>query len=114
MDYLKLLLQFVVSGGVVVGATLLARHVDAKWAGLLVALPIMTILGYIFIQSSNSSADTTKYLQSALIFMVPAAVYIGSVLILHSKIGAFAALLLAIIPFAICAFIANKFCLIIN
>ena len=108
MDYLKLLLQFVVSGSVVVGATLLAKHVDAKWAGLLVALPIMTILGYIFIQSSNSSADTIKYLQSALLFMIPAAIYIGSVLVLHNKVGAFAALLLAIIPFAVCTFIANK------
>lgn len=108
MDYFKLLLQFVVSGGVVVGATLLAKHLDAKWSGLLVALPIMTILGFIFIQNSSSTADTTKYLQSALIFMIPAAIYIGSVLVLHNKVGYFAALLLAIIPFAVCVFATNK------
>ena len=47
----------------VLGATLLSKHFDSKWAGLLVALPIMTILGFIFISSNTSFEVTQRYLQ---------------------------------------------------
>ena len=50
---LKIFLQFVISGLVVVCATALGQRVGQKWARLLVAFPIWTILTYIFLSQDN-------------------------------------------------------------
>lgn len=108
MNYWNLVLQFVVSGLVVVGATVLSKLVDSKWAGLLVALPIMTVLGFIFISTNSSYVITQRYLLSALLFMIPAAVYLLSLYLLLGKVNLFTNCLLSIIPFGITLFFAQK------
>ena len=109
MNALQLTLQFVLSGAVVVGASLIAKSMDAKWAGLLVALPVMTILGYIFIAMNNTPEVTHRYLVSALVFMIPAAIYIGSLYVLHGKMHVAATAAISIIPLAIAVFVMQKF-----
>ncbi len=74
MNTIQIILQFIISGVVVVGATLISKHIDSKWGGLIVALPIMTLLGFIFISGNTDVASTQKYLLSALLFMIPAAI----------------------------------------
>ncbi|MCF7866421.1 hypothetical protein K9L67_02435 [Candidatus Woesearchaeota archaeon] len=109
MNTSQIILQFVISGAVVVGATLLSKTIDSKWSGLLVALPIMTILGFIFISTSTSTAITQRYILSALIFMISSAIYILSVYLLFRKVSLVANLLISIIPLGIAAFIIQRF-----
>jgi uncharacterized membrane protein (GlpM family) len=108
VNVLNLVMQFVVAGSVVVGATVLAKHVDPKWSGLLVALPIMTIVALLFIQIGASQEDVQKYLKSALIFMIPAAIYIASILAINQKAGTIISLFIAIVPFILAVYAVQK------
>jgi len=108
MNWLNIVAQFIISGSIVVGATLLAKHIDAKWSGLLVALPIMTILGFIFIASSSSQIVTQRYLLSALMFMIPAAIYILSLYLLVGRTNRVTSCILSLIPLAIAVMLVQK------
>ena len=108
MNTLQIILQFIISGAVVVGATLLSKSFDSKWAGLLVALPIMTLLGFIFISMNTGATVTQRYLISALIFMLPAAIYILSLYLLFGKVNLVTNCLISIIPFGIVVFIIQR------
>jgi uncharacterized membrane protein (GlpM family) len=81
MNYLQLLLKFVIGGGTIVGATLLAKYVNPKWAGLLVAAPIASVLAFIFISMENELPITQKYLASSMCFMVPAFLFLLGIFI---------------------------------
>lgn len=108
MNITYIILQFLISGSVVVGATILATYIDSKWAGLLVALPIMTVLGFIFISLHNDAVTTQRYLISALIFMIPAAIYIASILLLHYRFSILVSLFLSLIPFGIAIYFIQR------
>lgn len=108
MNTVQIVLQFVLSGAVVVGATLLSKFIDSKWAGLLVALPTMTILGLIFISLNTTEAITQRYLISALIFMIPAAVYILSLYLLYGRCSLLTNFLVSIIPFGVAVFVIQR------
>ena len=108
MNAIQILLQFILSGSVVVGATIIANSIDSKWSGLLVALPIMTILGLIFISTNNSTIVTERYLLSALLFMIPAAIYLLSTYLLMGKLSLIMSCLISIIPFGISIFLIEK------
>lgn len=109
MGIYQIILQFVLSGAVVVGATLISKHFDSKWAGLLVALPIMTILGFIFISINSTATITQRYLLSAMIFMIPAAIYILSLYLLFGKVNLITNCLISVIPLGVAVFILQKF-----
>jgi len=109
MNTLQIILQFVIAGTIVVGATLISKSFDSKWAGLLVALPVMTILGFIFISINTTGTITQRYLLSALIFMIPAAVYILSLYLLFGRVSLVSNCLISIIPFGVVVFIIQKF-----
>lgn len=83
----KIFLQFVISGSIVVGATYLASHVNQKWAGLLVAAPLLTLITYIFLSLNSSQGDLKQYLLSALLFMIPAALFIASLYVLSGRLN---------------------------
>lgn len=84
---LKLILQFLVSGGVVVAAGEFARRSNTKFAGLIVAMPLLTLLTFIFLVADKQKIDMHNYLMSALVFMVPAAVFIIGLLLLYPRTG---------------------------
>ncbi len=48
MDYLYMLLKFIIGGSVIVGVTLLAENVDPRYGGMLAAAPIITTLAFLF------------------------------------------------------------------
>jgi uncharacterized membrane protein (GlpM family) len=109
MNITQLVIQFLISGFVVVGATIISKSFDSKWAGLLVALPVMTILGLIFISSNTNEIVTQRYLLSALIFMIPAAVYLFSIYFLFGKFSLLINCIISFIPFAISVFVLQMF-----
>lgn len=109
MNIIQLIIQFVVSWSVVVWVTLISKYIDSKWAWLLVALPIMTILGFVFISMNSKEEITQRYLLSALLFMIPAALYIGSLYLLFWKINFFLNCLIAFILLIIGILIIQKF-----
>jgi len=104
---LKMLLQFVISGTIVVVATAVGQKVSQKWAGLIVALPLWTILVYVFLLLNNKTANHHEYLLSALVFMIPAAIFLTSLLALH-RFNAYAGLAGGAILYAISALLVNK------
>lgn len=108
MNTLQIILQFFISGIVVVGATLISKSIDSKWGGLIVALPIMTLLGLVFISGGSDIASTQKYLLSALLFMIPAAIYILSLYLLYEKVNLVTNCLISIVPLALTVFLVNK------
>lgn len=108
MNTLQIILQFLISGAVVVGATLLSKEIDSKWSGLIVALPLMTLLGFIFISGGTDTATTQKYLLSALLFMIPAAIYILSLYLLYERVSLVTNCLISIVPLAITVFLVQK------
>ena len=109
MNTFQITLQFLISGVIVVGAILISKSYDSKWAGLLVALPIMTVLGFIFISISANEAVTQRYLLSAILFMIPAAVYLLSLYLLYGKVNLTTNFFVSMVPFAAAVFIIQKF-----
>jgi hypothetical protein len=85
-------LQFIISGSVVVAATAIGERVGQKWSGLLVAFPIWTILTYIFLSLNNKNVSHHEYLLASLVFMIPAAVFIVMLMMLHNQICGLACL----------------------
>jgi hypothetical protein len=56
MDYLYPLLKFIICGSVIVGVTLLAENVDARYGGMLAAPLIITNLAFLFTYSETDTA----------------------------------------------------------
>lgn len=82
---LKIILQFILSGAVVVLASQLATKVDQKWAGLLVAAPLMTLLTFVVLSVGNSDTNLKDYLGAALVYMIPAAFFVASLLVFSGR-----------------------------
>ncbi|MFT4311200.1 MAG: hypothetical protein ACMXX7_01085 [Candidatus Woesearchaeota archaeon] len=108
MNVTYFVLQFIIAGIVVVGASLLSSYLDSKWAGLLVALPTMTLLGLIFISFNSTDIITKRYLLSSIIFMIPAAIYLISLYLLFGKVSLGLNLLISLIPLGISVFIIQS------
>ena len=54
---LKYLLQFVIGGGVIVGMSVLSKHMGAKYAAALYAVPSQFTLGVIFIYLQSGKSN---------------------------------------------------------
>jgi len=66
-------------------------------------------LGFVFISTNTSFEVTQRYLQSALIFMIPAAIYILSIYLMLGKVNLVINCLVSIIPLGITVFIIQRF-----
>lgn len=104
---LKLIFQFLISGSVVVAATAIGQRVGQKWAGLLVAFPIWTILTYVFLVLGSKTSSYHEYLISSLVFMIPAAVFIASLLVLH-RLNLWLSLVGGLVCYSLVAFAINR------
>lgn len=102
---LKIVLQFVISGSIVVLATYLSPRVGQKWAGLLVAAPLLTLLTFIFLSIESADVSLKDYLVSALIYMVPAGAFITSLLIFSDKLHFVPNILVSFVVYAACIFV---------
>ncbi len=104
----KLVLQFVISGAVVVAATALAERLGQKWAGLLVALPLWTLLTYIFLSVNHPAANYRGYLTAAVVFMIPAAVFILCLLALSGRAALWASLTASFAAYVVVAYAVSR------
>lgn len=76
MDYLYLALKFIIGGGVIVGVTVLAEHVDPKYGGMLAAAPIITTLAILF-TSADVGQDIARQLAiGAFWFAIPSLLFL--------------------------------------
>ena len=76
MDYLYLALKFLIGGGIFVGVTLLAEHVDPKYGGILVAAPIITTLAILFVYSDAGQSVARQLAIGAFWFAIPTLLFL--------------------------------------
>jgi uncharacterized membrane protein (GlpM family) len=98
--------QFIISGSIVVLANYVSPKLGQKWAGLIVAAPLLTLLTFIFLSMNPSSGSLQNYLTSALIFMVPAAGFIACLLLFSTRLN-----FIANIMASFCVFALGVFCI---
>ena len=87
MDYLYTLLKFVIGGSVIVGVTLLAEHVDPRYAGMLAAAPIITTLAFLFTYSEAGVETTRQLVISAFWFAIPTLLFLLVFWYLLGRVG---------------------------
>jgi uncharacterized membrane protein (GlpM family) len=76
MDYLYTAFKFVVGGGMVVGITWLARYVDPKYGGILVAAPIITTIAFLFTYVESGTSLTHQLVLASFSFLVPTLMFV--------------------------------------
>jgi uncharacterized membrane protein (GlpM family) len=76
MDYLYMLLKFIVGGSVIVGVSLLAEQVDPRYGGMLAAAPIITTLAFLFTYSEAGRETTRQLVISAFYFAIPSLMFL--------------------------------------
>ncbi len=75
-DYLYTIFKFVIGGGMVVGITWLARYVDPKYGGILVAAPIVTTLAFLFTYAESGNLITHQLVLASLSFLIPTLLFV--------------------------------------
>lgn len=105
---LKVLLQFLVSGSVVVIATYVSPKLGQKWAGLIVAAPLLTLLTFVFLSLNSSQHNLKSYLVSALIYMVPAALFIGCLLFFSVRLNFVINIIASFCIYAFAVFLTSR------
>jgi uncharacterized membrane protein (GlpM family) len=76
MEHLFTAFKFVVGGGMVVGITWLARYVDPKYGGILVAAPIITTIAFLFTYTESGFQVTQQLAMASFSFMVPTILFV--------------------------------------
>ncbi len=109
MNWIYLFLKFLIGGGTVVAATVLAKYIDPKWAGLVAAAPIISALSFIFIAMESDIASTQKYLWTAMYFMVPALFFLATLYFSNMKFPYVASFAIACIVFGVIVLLMQKF-----
>jgi uncharacterized membrane protein (GlpM family) len=92
MDYLYTLLKFVIGGSVIVGVTLLAEHVDPRYAGMLAAAPIITTLAFLFTYAEAGRETTQQLVISAFWFAIPTLLFLLAFYFLMNRFSLIASL----------------------
>ena len=103
---LKALAQFIISGSIVVIASYVSPKFGQKWAGLIVAAPLLTLLTFTFLSLDSSNGNLRDYLISALLYMIPAALFILCLLILSTRMNFFFNII-----FSFCVYSAVVLCI---
>ena len=85
MDYTYLALKFLIGGGVLVGVTVLAREVDPKYGGILVAAPILSTLAFLFTYSEAGQETARALIVSAFWFAIPTLLFLLALYLLLSR-----------------------------
>jgi uncharacterized membrane protein (GlpM family) len=76
-----------ISGAIVVLASYVSPKFGQKWAGLIVAAPLMTLLTFIFLSLDSKNGSLREYLLSALVYMIPAAVFILCLFLFSNRLN---------------------------
>jgi uncharacterized membrane protein (GlpM family) len=87
MEYLYTAFKFVVGGGMVIGITWLARYVDPKYGGILVAAPIITTIAFLFTYAESGSQITQQLAMASFSFMIPTILFVLALYLLMFRIS---------------------------
>jgi uncharacterized membrane protein (GlpM family) len=85
MDYSYLVLKFIVGGSVIVGVTFLAQQGDAKYAGILIAAPILTLLAFLFTYSEGGLSTARQLIIGAFWFAIPTLLFLLALYLLLAR-----------------------------
>ncbi len=92
MEQLYTVFKFVIGGGMVVGITWLARYVDPKYGGILVAAPIITTIAFLFTYAESGSDVTQQLVLASFSFMIPTILFVLALYLLMSRLSFLSAL----------------------
>jgi uncharacterized membrane protein (GlpM family) len=87
MEYLYTILKFIIGGGIIVGVTFLAHHVDPRYGGILAAAPITTTLAFIFTRYETSQIITRELVAASFVFAIPSVIFLISLYLLMIRIA---------------------------
>ena len=85
MNYLYMLLKFLIGGGVIVGVTFLAEQVNPRYGGMLAAAPIITTLAFLFTYSESGMGTTRQLVISAFWFAIPSVFFLLTLYLLMTR-----------------------------
>jgi uncharacterized membrane protein (GlpM family) len=85
MDYLYTLLKFVMGGSIIVGVTVLAKHMDPRYGGILAAAPMITTLAFLFTWSEAGRQTTQHLVIATFWFVIPTMVFLLAFYFLMSR-----------------------------
>lgn len=85
MNYLALLLKFLVGGAVVAGTTVLTEQIDPRYGGILATAPITTTMALIFVYLETTAPTTQQLALNSFYFIIPTALFLASLSILMSR-----------------------------
>jgi uncharacterized membrane protein (GlpM family) len=108
MNYLYLLAKFIIGGGIIVGVTLLAQHVDPKYGGILAAAPITTTLAFLFTYSEAGQATTQQLVLAACAFAIPTLFFLLVLYLLMNRLSLFPSLGGAFGIWIVCLLVMNR------
>jgi uncharacterized membrane protein (GlpM family) len=108
MNYLYLLAKFILGGGIIVGVTVLAQHVDPKYGGILAAAPITTTLAFLFTYSEAGQATTQQLVLAAGAFAIPTLFFLLALYLLMNSLSLFPSLGGAFGIWIVCLLVMNR------
>jgi uncharacterized membrane protein (GlpM family) len=85
MNYLALLLKFLVGGAVVAGTTVLTEQIDPRYGGILATAPIITTMALIFVYLETTAPTTQLLALNSFYFIIPTALFLASLSFLMSR-----------------------------
>ncbi|MDD1720124.1 MAG: GlpM family protein [Methanoregulaceae archaeon] len=86
MDYLYTLFKFLIGGGMVVGTTWLARYVDPRYGGILIAAPIVTSVAFFLTYTESGATATRQLALASFFFVIPTLLFILALFLLMGRI----------------------------
>ena len=96
-------IQFLLGGASVVGITLIAKYIDAKYTGIVYALPIILIVAMIFIYLDQGLGIAQKTLKSTFVYEFTLVYFVLAFWLLLYKVDLWWAIIIALVSWAIIA-----------
>lgn len=99
------IIQFALGGASVVGITLIAKYVNPKYTGIIYALPVILLIAVISIYLNSGSELARRTLKSTFVYEITLVYFILAFYLLINRVGFWWALGLALISWALIAFL---------
>lgn len=98
-------IQFALGGASVVGITLIAKYINPKYTGIIYALPVILLIAVISIYIDSGVELSRKTLKSTFVYEITLVYFILAFYLLIGQIEFWWALALALISWALIAFV---------
>jgi uncharacterized membrane protein (GlpM family) len=87
MNYLYLLLKFIIGGGIVLAVTLLVNYVTPRWGGMIAVAPIITTLSFIFVNYETNIDTTRQVVLASIRYIIPTLFFLILLYFLLNKLN---------------------------